>query len=486
GLPEQVRLDLTILSQAGSITTRQAEGYAFYALYPESYIAAARQSGLDQHTTIIGIRSIGAGLAALVGAALGASCIHTVRPVGHPFERRLALSEALANQLAGDGAYAIADEGPGLSGSSFNCVADWLVEHGVAEERIHFFPSHGGDLGSAAQPRHRQRWARAHKHLVGFEQLVLTSANPAHRLENWIGRAAGGLRAPLREVSGGAWRDLAPDADHLACPADPALERRKFLAYGDNSTWLAKFAGVGRMGEAKKQLAQTLAEAGFGPEPVALSHGFLVTPWVTGKSGMQAPVPHGRVLDYLALRASLPAPCPGASLPALYAMATHNIAERCGAAAGRAVQAVLGDPDRFTPVACCTDNRMHAWEWINTPAGWFKLDGIDHHAAHDLVGCQDIAWDLAGAVIELGISGDQRDALRGALAVRIGRAIDPRFVAAMEICYLGFQIGLWTMARARNNRGEAQRIDKLLHRYEQHLALKPGVGGLSAASKCEF
>src|SRR5215217_2756337 len=46
------------------------EGYAFYALYPEGYIQAARAcSGLP--LTIVGLRSIGTGLAAAVAAGAG-------------------------------------------------------------------------------------------------------------------------------------------------------------------------------------------------------------------------------------------------------------------------------------------------------------------------------------------------------------------------------------------------------------------------------
>ena len=55
--------------------------------------------------------------------------------------------------------FAIVDEGPGLSGSSFGCVADWLEDNGVAPERIHVFPGHDGPLGPAASARHRDRWA---------------------------------------------------------------------------------------------------------------------------------------------------------------------------------------------------------------------------------------------------------------------------------------------------------------------------------------
>src|SRR3712207_1742245 len=76
-----------------SIRVKRPEGYAFYALYPEAYFEAAAALGLRRRKIqIIGIRSIGTGLAAMVAAALGAPAPVTVRPVGHPFRRELALA----------------------------------------------------------------------------------------------------------------------------------------------------------------------------------------------------------------------------------------------------------------------------------------------------------------------------------------------------------------------------------------------------------
>jgi hypothetical protein len=112
------------------IEARRAEGYAFYALYPEAYLAAARAAPRWPRR-VIGIRSIGAGLAAAVAAATGAPLPATVRPRGDPFRRRLDVAPGLvAEWVAGGTArVAIVDEGPGMSGSSFGAVADRLEDH---------------------------------------------------------------------------------------------------------------------------------------------------------------------------------------------------------------------------------------------------------------------------------------------------------------------------------------------------------------------
>ena len=51
------------------------------------------------------------------------------------------------------------------------------------------------------------------------------------------------------------------------------------------------------------------------------------------------------------------------------------------------------------------DGRMHPWEWIvGRDGALVKTDALDHHQAHDLIGCQDAAWDLAGAAIEFDLN----------------------------------------------------------------------------------
>jgi len=42
-----------------------------------------------------------------------------------------------------------------------------------------------------------------------------------------------------------------------------------------------------------------------------------------------------------------------------------------------------------------------------------KADAVDHCRGHDLVGCQDPGWDLAGAAVELSLdAGERRELLR--------------------------------------------------------------------------
>ena len=98
---------------------RVPEGYAFYALHPALYASAAAHLPPGDWR-VIGIRSIGTSLSAVVAAALGAPPPVTVRPTGHPFARELRLSAELeAEWAAHAGPFVVVDEGPVLP---FHCL----------------------------------------------------------------------------------------------------------------------------------------------------------------------------------------------------------------------------------------------------------------------------------------------------------------------------------------------------------------------------
>jgi hypothetical protein len=442
----------------GRIETRLAEGFAFYALYPETYTLAAESSGLPATTRVIGLRSIGAPLAAMVAAGLGARLPVTLRPTGHPFRRKVSVGPGLAARLAPGAPVAVVDEGPGLSGSSFGAAVDWLEAHGQPPGAIALFPSHRGPPGQMASPAHRRRWDSMARHLCGFEAAVLP------HLSGWVADLTGPAEAPLEDLSGGAWRS-GPAAAWP--PVHAWQERRKYRFAAGGRTWLLKFIGLGSEGERKAERAVRLAAAGFAPSVAGLRHGFLVQPWLTEASPLDpAALPRerlaARVAAYLDFRVrAFPAgPGRGADLAELQAMARHNTAQALGETAGAWFDrwtardlARLGA--RARPVE--TDNRMQAWEWLALPDGrLLKADAVDHHAAHDLVGCQDIAWDVAGAMVELGL---------GALPLA-----EPGLLAFLLPCYCAFQLGAWTMAaEAAPDAAEAGRCRAAVARYADRL-----------------
>ena len=442
-----------------TVTVKLAEGYAFYALYPESYLEAAGQLGIDHDTQVIGIRSIGLGLAALVAVAAESKDVRSVRPVGHPFRRELALDGNMRQQLLvnhDDRQVAVVDEGPGLSGSSFGAVVDFLTDNGIPENSIHLFPSHSGEPGHEAEPRQRDRWRRLTKHVVSFEPLFLDTPQPERRLENWFTDVVGPARDPLTDLSGGHWRQLVYAHERDWPPANMHQERRKYLLRTDSGPVLLKFAGIGRSGRAAFERATVLADAGFSPPAIGFRHGFLAQRWFADARPVANPSDWEKTwftASYLSFRAQhfSADKASGASLDQLAEMLRHNAREGLGPAFGPQLEAfaeaTIGQVQNLRRVA--TDNRMHLWEWLRTGDGCLlKTDAVDHCAAHDLIGSQDIAWDVIGAGIELSLTPEQQDELIGRVETTTGALMDRALLRLYEPCYLAFQLGSYSMAAA--------------------------------------
>lgn len=461
------------------ITTRWAEGFAFYAVYPENCAIAAAHSGLGAGTGVIGIRSIGVPLGAMVAAALGSERLLTVRPVGHPFRRRVSgdLTSGTDRRLPAPTDFAIVDEGPGLSGSSFGAVIDRLGAQGVAEDRIALFPSHPGAPGAQADERHRSRWHRMRRYSAPFEAAVLAPG----RLTGWVADLVGPVEAPLAEISGGGWRALQGRGAEAWPPVNAQQEKRKFLLRAGGGVWLVKFAGLGLAGRTKLDRARALHAAGFTPPVAGYRHGFLIERWVEDARPLDlcAVAPDG-VVDqigrYLGFRARHFASGPdrGASLTDLHAMARHNVGEALGADWARRLDGWTAD--RLAGLAAHShpveiDGRMQPWEFLLRPDGrLLKCDALDHHAAHDLVGCQDIAWDIVGARAELALSDAGRARLMAVVAQASGRPVDHGLLAFLTPCYLAFQLGAASMAAdAAQDSTEGLRLRNGATRYAAQL-----------------
>lgn len=459
----------------GPLTIKLPEGFAHYALYPETYYEAALPlAGRGLH--VVGIRSIGTTLAATVAAAANATSISTVRPVGHPFARELSAADAASLAVPPGAELAIVDEGPGLSGSSVAAVAEAALARGLDRSAIQVFPSHVNGPGPQASGRTRRFWRDARIHARSFDETMLAAPDPSRRLGAWFSDLIGEPIAPPRDVSGGRWREERSAGGFGAVPVHPWQERRKFIVETGDGTWLLRFAGLGRVGREKLALAETLASAGFYPRPIGLRHGFIAERW---HADARAPDPFGpdrprlleRLGDYLGFRARrCPAdPGSGASAEQLLAMLSHNLAEEFGEEARDVARrwrphlAGIASRTRRTR----TDNRLHPWEWLLLRDGSIlKSDALDHHAGHDLVGCQDVAWDVAGAYVEARLSySEQQDVI-----ARVERAcahpVDRLHVRFATLAYSAFQLGYYReAASSAAESGERALLSSAAERY---------------------
>lgn len=460
-----------------AVEIRRTEGFAHYAVYPEGHWQAAAALAAPRPTRVLGLRSIGTALSAAAAAALGAPAPRTARPSGHPFDRRVALAPAL-DIAERDAVWAIVDEGPGLSGSSMGAAADALGAAGVRADRILLLPGHAGPPGPRASDAHRRLWATARSAVVPFEDLA---HDGARSVGAWVEDLAGAPLAPPEDIAGGGWRRHA-FADEAAWPAvDRQNERRKYLVRGRRGSVVMRFAGLAGFGREKLRRATMLAEAGYGIAPLGLRHGFLVEPWrddlrpaSPGGAGRTAVL--SRLAGYLAFRArAFPAaPDDGASLDALLAMARVNAGEALGEDAAARAGDWAGRIPALARVArrVGVDGRLAPHEWLHDGAAvLLKTDALDHCCGHDLVGCQDVAWDVAGAAVEWDLTDAEAEALRAAVA-RDGARCDPELVAFFRLAYPAFRVGTLTMALEREGGAEAARLEA---------ALRPQVAALRRA-----
>jgi hypothetical protein len=466
------------------IRSKQAEGYAFYALYPESYLEAAMHSGLGRRVQVIGIRSIGVGLSAIVAAALKSPLPFTIRPIGHPFSREVRIDPAFSRDLATFRhlMFTVVDEGPGLSGSSFGAVADWLESEGVSREHIHFFPSHPGKLGPHASQDHRDRWSKAALHTVNMDGLLLGSSSGPHNLITWVEELIGPVSCPLQDLYHGTWRDKRYPSERSWPPADIRQERRKFLACAGCKSWLIKFIGLDEWSMQKVLRANRLYQAGFAPEIAGYRYGFLVERWYdNAQPANTVNFDRRRLVEqvgaYLGFRARhFPSDASrGASLKLLGNMARYNTKVALGRDAAQALEPRLSNvKDLDAKVRRVdTDNRMQLWEWQVLGDRLIKTDALDHSATHDLVGHQDIAWDVAGAIVELSLTREETALICTIIERACGHLVDPDILDFMCPCYLAFHMGSYAMASdAVGETQESARLRRASERYASELAAK--------------
>jgi hypothetical protein len=277
-------------------------------------------------------------------------------------------------------AFLIADEGPGLSGSSFLAVGEALVEIGVPSHRITFLCSRPVDPSTLLAPEAPTRWA-----------VFRTVACPP---TSRVPKSAG------EYLVGDAWRRLVYD-DESEWPASwTQLERLKFLS--SDRTRLVKFEGLGAYGAEAMRRAVALFEDGWGPHAVDEGDGF-VSYAMAGRPLHRDPgTEFVRVLDriarYCAARVRLFRRPGGDDDGAeLLAMLRTNVLEEFG----------RDLPATWIPVVehpVIADARMQPHEWVRSASGSvLKVDGVAHGDDHVFPGWTDVAWDLAGTMVEWGL-----------------------------------------------------------------------------------
>ena len=383
-LPPQIQEELTVATP---------EGFAYYALHPLRYADAVEGLGEVRDAIVVGIRSIGTTLSAVTAAALrrrGSNVQRfTVRPEGHPFDRVTRWNErqlqVIRRGVLSEASFLVVDEGPGLSGSSFLSVAEALCAAGVANERIVLIPSYAPDTSR------------------------LRAQDAARRWENLRCEPIGDGRRPQGEwIAAGEWRQRFRGEESRWPGSWTSMERAKFLSHDGRVFW--KFEGLGQYGDRAREEAEALAAAGFGAEVCADAHGFVGYECLRGRPAAKeelSPERIQRIAQYCAFRAAkFHRPVTTAQRNDFVTMVRVNFERE------------FGNPldDAFTefkvvkPITC--DAKMAPHEWFLNETGQFlKLDATAHGDDHFFPGPCDVAWDLAGAIVEWGMENEARDQL---------------------------------------------------------------------------
>jgi hypothetical protein len=431
---------------------------------------------------VIGLRSIGTTLSALVKTVFQHEGWQvkrfTVRPSGHPYERKVELPAA---HFPAEWWWIVVDEGPGASGSSFVSAADALMAAGVAHERITFFPGHNGDPGSGANDHMRACWQTIQRTFTPLSDLSFGGLELTQALAAKTAELLGGEVKAIQDFGGGLWREAAyPNTNEMPAAYIP-FERPKTcvtLANGERVLW--KFAGFAA---APKSELSTAASAmhrlqrrffvGDTPQPFGKFHGFVAQQWSEGKR-LRCQNATPEFLTQLArytIRSSGALLTPieqQAGITRLREMLYWNTWELLGEGAAEKTKCWT---QITAPLQRYGDGRLDPCEWLITPVGGiFKTDCAGHDFDHTVVGQQSILWDIAGALVEW--TGNPQSALPLISETRraFGEEFDLQSLHFYQAAYAAFRGGMCVMCAQQSEGLDQSRLWQAAERYRQVLS----------------
>ncbi len=334
--------------------------------------------------------------------------------------------------------FLVCDEGPGRSGSSLLSVAEALEREGVPRSLIVIMCAYEPDVMALCAPDAAQRWSR----------YQVAAAGMTKRLP---GDAADYLGS-------GEWRRKM-FAPHDSLPVVwPQMERLRY-ASSDGRTFFT-FEGHGPYGAAVSHRQQALSESRFGLPYLGQDAGFGHHELVHGRALRADDVSQQlltHMANYCAWRAREFAVA-DADASQLETMARVNYEREFG----------VTNDDLVLPVERPTvcDSRMMPYEWLKAEDGrWVKLDAAIHGDDHFFPGPCDIAWDLAGTIVEWNLRAAAREFFFAEYRKASGDDSASR-IAAYELAYATFRMA-WSGMAAGSARGTEEESG-LVRDYERY------------------
>jgi hypothetical protein len=434
-----------------SLAIAPHRGFAYFALQPEAY-AAASKIVESRSAVVVGIHPMGRTLAAVTAAALRARGVSAkriaVRAEGAGGGRHVVLgaeAQAALRRVRDENAtVVVVHEGPGRSGSTLLAAAGAVVDAGVPRERVLFIVGRPIDPERLCAPDAAER-------LCAFRTVVAPSS--------MFGPVNVAGRAGAVDVSRGLWRELHYTNEQQWPSVIEVLERQKVLAGGR----LFKFEGLGFCGLAARHRASALAAEGISLDPSDEGAGWTSYAW-GGHPLSQADLDSDLIdcmARYCARRPSL---CPLVSAESdLAPVVAKNLA------------AVLGEVPNVPALEliriATTDGRFAPHEWLRLDDGSIrKTDGIAHGDDHFFPGPTDVAWDLAGAIVEWEMDRDARELLLGSYRRASGDDVSRR-IEPWIIAYTSLRAAICLFAIGGASASEAARLKRDFARYRSRLVL---------------
>jgi hypothetical protein len=443
-----------------SLVIHPPEGFAQDGLHPQAF-ACASELVDGREALVIGVRPIGTTLSAVTMAALRARGVVarriTVRPAGSPEHLELtpAAVRAVARARDAGAAILVVDEGS-VNGAGLLATGEAIVAAGVARERVILLGSRPLEKAESSERSHA---SGSHRERAFRTAVAPTSVFAPIRSGTW--------GTPL-DISAGAWRPLHYAHDEHWPAVVEAMERRKLVAGGR----LFKFEGLGSSGNAARHRASALAAEGIALDPRDEGDGWTSYTW-RGRpmqpSDLDVPLIE-HIARYCARRPTL---CPLISVESdLEPVVMTNSTVLLGGPPprGSRLEGLLTLGGLRIERMATTDSRLAPHEWLRLDDGSVrKADAITHGDDHLFPGPTDIAWDLAGAIIEWEMDRDAREHLLGAYRRASGDNAAKR-IDAWLVAYAATRGAFNLFARRTCSPAEGQRLARDLARYQAVLA----------------
>jgi hypothetical protein len=437
-LPEELRIRVKI-----------PEGYAFYSLYPDQYISSAERwlaKDYSEFVLVIGVRSIGTSLSAVVHSVLKHHGRHskriTVRPTGHAYNREILLPE----QLGEFEAVIIVDEGPGQSGSSMASVARSAKERGY--RKVIFFPGHANEPGASVSEAVRKIWVETSRVSTPLEAVCWGEQTLTDKLKIETGELLGAHH--VAQVNNPFENCKCGNEHEFLELRTPQFDRTGFLFKNEMGVhW--KYAGLGS-GKDFELIARRnffrqrkLFEESFAPEPLALIDGFIGMRWIEGRPLKPDDLDEGmleRLTDYI-MAVAIPSQSSNDAdlVKRLRQIVSVNFEETFDGGIAEKGAALIGNLNGVSHWQY-GDGRVAPHKWIKADTGKiYKTDCWGHDLDHTCIGEQSVLWDVAGSVIEWQMSEQQVGAFIDLFASR-NLAVGYDELRGYMLAYVAFRLGV--------------------------------------------